>query len=114
MLRTVPTFRYPLGLQGAEETLHRRVVPALPVETHALLKLMRCQLVSEFMAGLLASLVRVEQYTFRPTLSSTAMRKDRLSVLRQRRTKKTNPLHGEQINPGQPKNTAIVCLAGCR
>ncbi|EIM15659.1 hypothetical protein PchlO6_2756 [Pseudomonas chlororaphis O6] len=72
MLRAVACFRHPLRFQTAKETLHRGVVSAFALTTHALPVPMFQQLISELMAGVLAALIG--RRTFATRLFVSAMK----------------------------------------
>src|SRR5882762_9811830 len=56
----VPFLVDPFAFQASEETLHRCVIPAIPLPAHALNDAVCLHFVHEMRAGVLASLIRVE------------------------------------------------------
>lgn len=58
--------RNPFALQAAKQPLHRRVAPAVAATAHALLHAIAPQPPAEYVTGILAPLIRMEQYASGP------------------------------------------------
>ena len=110
VLRFVNFFRQPLGPQTAKRTLHQCVISALALSAHALLQLVRLQWSSEFMAGVLASLVGMKQHTL--TVLSIQRPCTVIFLTSSHQVSATIPTPGEQTGPKPPRIRGTACRAG--